>query len=74
MVHGMSKSTQITDYSSAKLGAKFGSLSVIPACLAGTGVAIITTSTVTSTNVLASGLIAGAASFCLCTGVDVAGE
>ena len=70
--HGTSKSTPITEYSSAKLGAKFGLLSVIPACLAGVGVVIITTSTVTSTNILASGLIAGAATFCLCTGVGVA--
>ena len=65
------KSTPITGYSSAKLGAKFGSLSVIPASLAGAGVAIITTGTVTSTNALASGLIAGAATFCLCAGVGV---
>ena len=57
--------------SAAKLGAKFGLLSVIPAAVAGTSVAIVTTGTVTSTNTLVSGLLAGAATFGVCTGAGV---
>ena len=55
----------------AKLGAKVGVFSVVPASLAGTGVAIVTTGTVTSVKVLLGGLAAGAATFCLCTGAGV---
>ena len=58
--------------SAAKLGAKVGLVGVIPASLAGTGVAIATTGTVTSAITLAGGLLAGAATFCACAGVGVA--
>ena len=55
----------------AKVGAKFGVLSVVPAAVAGTSVAIITTGTVTSTSTLVTGVFAGAATFGLCTGAGV---
>ena len=56
----------------AKVGAKFGVLSVVPAAVAGTSVAIVTTGTVTSTNTMITGLFAGVATFGLCTGAGVA--
>ena len=65
----LSRST-VTD--AASLGAKIGLLSVIPASLAGTSVAVVATGTVTSIHALAGGLVAGAATFCACTGVGVA--
>ena len=57
--------------SAARLGAKLGLLGVIPAAVAGTSVAIVTTSTVTSTNTIVTGLLAGAATFGVCTGTGV---
>ena len=55
----------------AKIGVKFGLLSVVPAAVCGTSVAIITTGTVTSTSTIVSGLFAGVATFGLCTGAGV---
>ena len=55
----------------AKMGAKVGVFSVVRASLAGTGLAIVTTGTVTSVKALLGGLAAGAATFCLCTGAGV---
>ena len=67
-----SSGSQLTAASNAaKLGAKVGVFSVVPASLAGTGVAIVTTGTVTSVKALLGGLAAGAATFCLCTGAGV---
>ena len=53
------------------IGAKLGLPSVIPAAVAGTSVAIVTTGTATSTNTIVTGLLAGAATFGVCTGVGV---
>lgn len=55
----------------AKVGAKFGVLSVVPAAVCGISVAIVTTATVTTTNTIVSGLFAGVATFGLCTGAGV---
>ena len=70
--HHREKPTSITGLKAAKLGAKIGAISVVPASIAGTGVAIATTGTVTSIKMLAGGLVAGAATFVACTGAGVA--
>ena len=59
-------------FRAARLGAKFGVLSVVPAAVVGTSVAIVTTSTVTSTNTIVTGLLAGVATFAVCTSAGVA--
>ena len=56
----------------AKVGAKFGLLSIVPAAVCGTSVTLVTTGTVTSTNTIVTGLLAGVATFGLCSGAGVA--
>ena len=56
----------------AKIGAKVGLLSVVPAAVCGTSVTLVTTGTVTSTNAIITGILAGAATFGLCAGAGVA--
>ena len=67
---GVKGLTQVKKF--AKFGAKFVVLSVVPAAVCGTSVAIVTTGTITNTNTILSDLFAGVATFGLCTRAGVA--
>jgi hypothetical protein len=57
----------------AKIGATtVGVLSVVPAAVCGTSVTLVTTGTVTSTNTIVTGILAGVATFGLIAGAGVA--
>jgi hypothetical protein len=56
----------------AKVGATtLGMLSVVPAAVCGTSVTLVTTGTVTSTNTIVTGILAGVATFGMLTGAGV---